>query len=225
MKSTRKVDVTASDDYDILSAIWILASNDDNPIITHKGIKYRLGLPDDYDVRGLVRSRAELFRDGIPAQRLAEWKQVLRTGKHLPSWIRDIEDKDVQKTTIDSLAPDDAFRSQFRAERDALRSPIEIIDWGLQHIDRLRKSTVETREEKIRRWTSMWIPLLSLFIALSAVISSAYMQIRNNNTQVDLKRYEVTFKTKQDAYSSFMRYVLASLRVPTRKTSIQWKTT
>jgi hypothetical protein len=38
--------------------------------------------------------------------------------------------------SVDEL--EDFFRSQFRAEEDAPRSPIEVLDWGLKHIDRLR---------------------------------------------------------------------------------------
>jgi hypothetical protein len=210
MKRLRKLDIVSSDDFDILAAIWILASNDDNPIMTYQGITYRLGLPKDYDAKRLVKSRPELFRSGLPAHRLKEWKAVLLTGRHLPSWIRDIQDGTTQRATIEALTSEDVFRSQFRAERDALKSPVEIIDWGLQHIDRLRKAFVEVREEKVKRWASIRLPLLSMLIALVALISTAYIQIKNNNTQAELKRYEVTFRTKQDSYSSFMRYVAES---------------
>ena len=178
--------------------------------MTYQGIKYRLGLPDDSSVKHLVQSRAEMFRAGLPAHRLTEWKAVLTSGKHRPSWIRDIEDRATQRAAIDALTFEDVFRSQFRAERDAPKSPVEIIDWGLEHIDRLRKASIEAREEKGKRWANIRMPLLSLVIALAAVISSAYIQIRTNNTQAELKKYEVTFRTKQDAYSSFMRYVLTS---------------
>src|SRR5260370_8517406 len=66
------------------------ASNDENPTITYEGIRYRLGLAPEFDVRGLVRAHGELFRHGIPAKRLEAWKQSMRMGKHLPYWIRDL---------------------------------------------------------------------------------------------------------------------------------------
>jgi hypothetical protein len=209
MKRSR-IETTGYDDFDILYAIWILASNDENPIMTYRSIKYRLGLPNAYDIKELVRKRAELFRRGIPVQRLKEWKDALLAGRHLPSWIRDIEDKSVQKATIESLTADDVFRSQFRPERDAPQSEIQIIDWGLQHIERLRKASAQAREERMKRWSNITIPVLSLLITLATVISSAYILIRNNEFQAGLKKYEVTFKTKQDGYGSFMRYVFAS---------------
>lgn len=219
MKRAGKLDVVGSDDFDILSAIWILASNYEDPIITYRGIKYRLDLADDYNLEQLVQSRAELFRAGLPAHRLKDWKEVLLSGRQLPSWIRDIEDKDAHKATIETLTSDHVFRSQFRVEREAPKSPVETIDWGLQHIDRLRKASTEAREQKVKRWTNILIPLFSVLIALTALISNAYIQIRINRTQADLKGYEVTFKTKQEGYSSLMSYVLASFESAYKKDS------
>jgi len=77
-------------------------------------------------------------------------------GQHLPSWIREIEDPTAQKQAIEALTPDDVFRSQFRAEKDAPRAPVEIIDWGLQHIDRLRKASIEAHEQSAKSW-QMWL--------------------------------------------------------------------
>jgi hypothetical protein len=125
---SKKLKENYSDELDILSATWILASNDENPIITYEGIKYRLGLPDDYDVKGVVRSRPELFRRGIPEGRLEKWKQDLLLGKHVPSWIRESESTEQRNARINALTAEDGFRSQFRAGEKAPRSPIEIID-------------------------------------------------------------------------------------------------
>lgn len=38
------------DDLDTVSAIWILASHDENPLITYTGLIHRLGLPANCDV-------------------------------------------------------------------------------------------------------------------------------------------------------------------------------
>jgi len=154
---------------DTVSAIWILACNDENPIITYEGIPYRLGLTLGFDIKRLVGTRAELFRHGIPSQRLRKWKEEMRAGKHLPAWIRDVDDEKTKAAAIDGLSADDVFRSQFRAEADAPRSPIEIIDWGIQHIDRLRKAGVEAREERFKWITGLAVPLFSMVIALAAI--------------------------------------------------------
>lgn len=197
--------IQGPDDLDIISAAWILTCNDENSIITYDGVRYRLGLPDHFDVKQLIASRVELFRHGITTRRLEMWKEEMRNGKHLPSWIRDTDDEEKRATMIEALTRDDVFRSQFRSEAGAPRSSIRVIDWGLQHVDRLRKATVEARDERFRRITGLALPTLSMIIALAAVLSSAYLQSRSINTQIESKEYETTFRIKEDAYISFMK--------------------
>ncbi len=144
------------DELDNLCAIWILACNDENPVITYSGLLTRLGLSEDYDIQGLIRSRRELFREGVSASRLHLWKQDMRAGKHLPSWIREIPDDDARQKTIDSLRSEDVFRSQFRTRKNAPQASIELIDWGLQHLDRLRKASLDARVQNAKRW-EIWV--------------------------------------------------------------------
>jgi len=54
------------------------------------------------------------------------------------------------------LADSDVFRSQFRATRNAPVSPIEIVNWGLEHIDRIRKGRIASREATAQSW-QMWL--------------------------------------------------------------------
>ena len=160
--------VVAPDVFDTLSAAWILASNDENPIMTYEGIRHRLNLPASFDVRALIQSRGELFRRGVPSSRLGEWKEEMLAGRHRPSWILDIEEKGAREQAIAALTPDDVFRSQFRAERDASRAPIELIEWGLDHIDRLRKASMEAREQSAKSW-QMW--LVFVVAAINVVVT------------------------------------------------------
>jgi hypothetical protein len=146
----------APDDLDILSAIWILASNDENPLISYRGLVFRLGLPATCDIRAIVRSRPELFRLGATQHRIDQWKSELLAGKSLPAWIRDIADTRERQATIEKLGPEDVFRSQFRAHANVERSPIEIIKWGLEHLDRLRKAKVEANDSSAKKW-QMWL--------------------------------------------------------------------
>lgn len=174
-KRQKRIEIKSPDIFDILSAIWVLACNDENPIITYEGIKYRLNLGDDFDYRGLVQSRGELFRRGVPDYRLDEWKDELRSGRHLPSWIQGIQDQNQRLTKINSITIDDVFRSQFRSGNNAPRSEIEIIDWGLQHIDRLRKASTEAQQEISRRW-ELRIVLIVAVLNLVATIAIAIVQ-------------------------------------------------
>src|SRR5207302_319723 len=106
-KMKRKHDLIEPDVFDVLSATWVFSCNDENPIITFEGVKhrlgriitfegvkYRLGLTEWIDIRGLVKSRADLFRLGVPPDRLERWKAGLRkavqTQGEVPSWIRDL---------------------------------------------------------------------------------------------------------------------------------------
>lgn len=206
----RCVIIKGPDELDILSAIWILSCNDENPIITYEGLKYRLSLPDEYNIKSLIQNRGELFRPCVPAKRLDEWKEQMKAGKHLPSWIKEITDKATRDAKIDEISREDVFRNQFRTKTSAGPAPINIIQWGLEHIDRLRKAGIEAREEKTKKITSMLIPSLSMLVAFIAVVSGAFLQYRNIGMQVDLKKYETSFRPKQEGYESFMKSILTS---------------
>lgn len=172
MKKKKRIAIK-SDEFDILSATWILSCNDENPSMSYEGIRCRLGLPTDYDIKGLIQRHGELFRKGVPRPRLEWWKDQMRLGKHLPAWIREIDDEITRKNLVEALSPDDIFRSQFRTANEAPQSPVEIIDWGLQHIDRLRKANFEYREQTAKRWEIWLVFLVSIInIIVSIFIAS-----------------------------------------------------
>src|SRR5215470_5249985 len=92
------------DEFDLLSALWIIASNDTNPLITYEGIKYRLNLPNNYNIKGLVHKRGELFRDHVSAHRLEDWKNTITENpSRRPSWIRSLGEESLQKAKIELL--------------------------------------------------------------------------------------------------------------------------
>jgi hypothetical protein len=202
--------VANTDDLDILSAAWILSCNDENPILTYKGIISRLHLPNAFDISGLVQSRRELFRPGILLSRLDAWKAKMKSGRSIPSWISEIEDKAARDKTIDDLTENDVFRNQFRTQDGAPKCDIELMDWGLTHIDRLRKSRAEERDTSIRKWGTIVIPALSILLALIALSASTWVGWSSIREQTAMKRYEVSFKPKQEAYSKFMSAMTAA---------------
>jgi hypothetical protein len=199
-----RVPISKTDDLDILSGIWIMSCNDDNPIMTYRSIRQRLDLSETHDVKAIVRSRPELFRPGILDSRLSAWKDLMKSGKSRPAWIVEIQNAVEQRQAIDALTRDDVFRSQFRVEDGAPKSDIEIIDWGLQHIDRLRKAAADEKEVRSRKWNLIIIPTVSLIIALASVIVSGLTQWHSANQQEETKRYEIEFAPKQRGFSSFM---------------------
>src|ERR1700758_4549761 len=116
------------EEFDILSSIWILSCNDENPMITYGSIKFRLGLPEEFDVKSIVTKRGDLFRLRVPETRLQDWKNEMLQGKKLPSFISNIDNKKQQEKVINSITVNDVFRNQFRTETVAPRAPIEILD-------------------------------------------------------------------------------------------------
>lgn len=205
------------DDLDTLSTIWILACVDKNPLVTYEGLVYRLGVPDRDWIKALVKKHGELFRTTGSATALETWKLAMLQNTRQPHWVVSIEDDAERRAKINSLTTDDVFRSQFRVA-DPSRSAIEIIDWGLQHIERLRKARVEAREERAKKWAVIWIPLITSFLGLIVLLSGVYVQVANTRTQKDLqmlsldiqkklKYYEVELKPKQDGYSSMMKHL------------------
>ena len=126
-------------------------------------------------------------------------------GKHLPSWLRDKENHEARKTAIESLKSEDLFRNQFRPEANAPRAPVEIINWGLEHIERLRKANSEAREEKQKRVTSYWLPLISAITALLAVLGGSVSQTLSLRSQTELKYYEVELTPKREGYIDFVK--------------------
>ena len=167
--------VSDLEEFDLVSAIWILASNDDNHLITYEGIRNRLVLEKSFDVKGLVQRRRELFRPGSPSGELDEWQAAMKNGKRIPPWIKLIQDQSMRLDAINRLNQDDVFRSQFRANRGDSKSAIEIVSWGLEHIDRLRQSKIATRDASAKGW-QMWLVFIVGVANIAATLAVAYVK-------------------------------------------------
>ena len=160
------------DVYGFLSSVWILASNDENPIMTYEGISHRLGVNNTPLVRSIIVDHQELFRLYVSPIQLMDWKDDMRQGKRLPGWIREMS-KAKMEEAINDLSGEDVFRSQFRVERDAPKTPIEVIQWGLEHIDRLRKADLEGKTTGLK-FLEVWGALILSFINLVLLVLSVF---------------------------------------------------
>lgn len=201
--------MTKTSHLDIVSATWILASNDENPLITYKSVIHRLGLEENFDIKGLIKVHGELFRQKASDKALTEWKNQMSSGKHLPSWVKSLSESEKQKA-INALTTDDIFRSQFRAKSSAPASDISIINWGLEHIERTRKVSTEQNHEKYKKLTMFWIPILTTTISILTVLTSYYNQQKLLDSQTSIKKMELEYKTKQDGYTNFMKNVISA---------------
>jgi hypothetical protein len=197
-------ELAASDAFGILSATWILASNDENPIMTYAAIYHRLRLPAEYPLRALIQARGDLFRLGVPEARLAAWKAKMIGGKAWPSWLHNLTDEE-RKAKIEALSRSDCFRSQFRTGDGEARSELAIIKWGLEHIERLRQAASEVSEARTRRWSALWIPLTSTALAALAIVGGALQTSQSRRADFELKRYELSFAVRQASYAKFMQ--------------------
>ncbi len=165
---TPRVSGRKPDLFDVLSAAWVMASNDENALMTYESIKKRLNLTPDYPIKEIIGARGDLFRKGVNRPRLDKWREEMLVGGNLPSWIRDIENPEDRQNRINNLTPDDVFRSQFRAKAGAPKSDIKIIDWGLLHINRLRRAYLEAREMRMNRW-QLW--LVSIGVVVNVILT------------------------------------------------------
>jgi hypothetical protein len=165
-----------NDDLDLLSSIWIMASNDETHLMTYEGIRHRLSLPRDFDVKALIKRRPELFRPGASPLALDDWKGKMLQGRSLPAWLRVLSDDQERLSAIKALSIEDVFRSQFRAPRASERSPIEIIRWGLEHLERLRKAKLEEREATAKSW-QVW---LIFGVSVVNVIATVILKLKGN---------------------------------------------
>ena len=163
------------DELNIIPAIWVLSSIDQNPMMTYRGIRYRLDLPEGYPLREAVQKRPDPFRLGVPKSHLdATTKEWRKDTSKLPAWLVALE-PDAREEAINALKPADTFRSQFRIEKRAERSPLEIVTWGLEHIDSLRKAGLEEREANMKIWLIM-APISSGILAFLGTILAALIR-------------------------------------------------
>lgn len=141
----------------------------------------------------------------------------MTSGSSVPAWILEMPAAERPKT-IDDLSQNDVFRNQFRVEDRAPKCSIETI---LTHLDLIRKSAATLREEKLKRWGTVIIPIGALAVALMAQAA----QWKTSNDQQDLKFYEVSFKPKQENYIAFMtafnESILACMSADAQKALVQ----
>ena len=152
--------------------------------------------------RSLVRSRPLSGQDCFKPDRRRR-KRYFKASNSQAGFGR-LKLRILREEVIAELGPRDVFRNQFRAGRDAPRCGLQVIDWGLQHIERLRKANSDAREEKVRRWTTIVIPVLSLLVAFLSVGATMYMQYQNLQTQSANSMYQITIQPKQANYASLM---------------------
>lgn len=201
------------EEFDVLSSVWIMANNDDDSLMFYESVKNRLGLHSKYQLKEIITKRSELFRRKISKHRLdllkIKWHaECAKAHPKMPSFIFRLDTAQERTDLIDSITEDDIFRSQFRVKDDAPKADIEIIDWGIKHIERLRNNLIDKKEKRKRILKEIWIPFGSILLTMIILISNIYMQRKSQEIQIDLKKYEISFKPKQDYYATILSSML-----------------
>jgi hypothetical protein len=214
-------------EFDIISAIWLLACTDRDTIITYRGIAHRLsvrGLDAD-GVRKKVKSRAELFSPVVASTWFGQWQTWVVNNGHFPGWVLELPGgSTVWKQTIRDLRRDDVFRCQLRTDTRPPNTPdpctqvvpSDLIKLGLEHIDRLRKAEAEKREEWLKRITGYRLPALALLVTAFAGLGSGFItwQSLENSRQsarqtaalagadAQIRLWDLGSRVRGDAYES-----------------------
>jgi len=229
--------IPLKDKFDALSALWIIASIEREPRIAIADVQYRLNLADDSLLRELVSERGELFALGCETHDLARWRADVKVSRPHPAWLKRREDdgEDVGRV-LESVSEGDIVRSVFRQGAGQERSPTELLEWGLRHIEALRTASREERENRRALRIGFWAPAVSAAVAIAAMLLTAYIQHTASDVQLQQAHYETEFTLRQQALVGFTSALLearecalagdsaglakARLRVPTSAEAI-----
>lgn len=93
-----------------------------------------------------------------------------------------------------------AFRSQFRIDHDLKAEPSDLatVNWGLEHIDRLRRGRAETRQSVIALTTGIGGVAIGAMVALTAPMITTLYQGR----PVDTARQTIDHQTLLTGYGA-----------------------
>jgi hypothetical protein len=199
-----RAEIAPEDEFYMLSAIWIMANRDENPLMFYGDVEHRLRR-NASEVRTLVERQRPLFRLGVTKGRLNKWKCTKleqagcssdqaptewqcsmyewEKGKALPAWLdekigpkKGLEDV---VSVLSAIERDDVFRSQWRLREDDEAAPIDLIEWGLGYLERRRKALLEAREATIKAWQIYLVAavgLLNVMVLIFNIVLSVYLK-------------------------------------------------
>ena len=147
----------------------------------------------------------QVFDDQGPAaeqERVREWlgdKTISSSRQALDSFLDD-------HFVIDEIA----FRSQFRIDRDLEAEPSDLatVNWGLEHIERLRRGRAETRQSVVALTTGIGGVAIGAMVALTAPMVTTIYQGR----PADTARMTIDHQKRIDGYGDLGKAVAAAGR-------------
>ena len=103
-----------------------------------------------------------------------------------------------------------AFRSQFRIDRDLAAEPSDLatVNWGLEHIDRLRRGRADLRQSVVALTTGIGGVAIGAMVALTAPMITTIYQGR----PADTARLTIDHQTRLDGYGALGKAVASAER-------------
>jgi hypothetical protein len=145
----------------------------------------------------------QVFDDEGPAgeqERVREWlndKSITSSQQALDNFLD-------ERFVIDEIA----FRSQFRIDPklEAEPSDLATVNWGLEHIERLRRGRAETRQSVVALTTGIGGVAIGAMVALTAPMVTTLYQGR----PADTARFTVDHQKRLDGYGSLGKATVAA---------------
>jgi hypothetical protein len=151
-----------------LFATWILACNDEQPIIFYKSLAERLGCDNTDDLREMVKNHRELFRPMKEAT-LNKYKKHYMDKPHCFPKVLNTNNESVEDAWR-HITTEDAFTSQFRRKPDEKKSSDDLRDWGVNYIQKRWDMVVKTREERRFIRSAIYIPVASIIVTIMLAV-------------------------------------------------------
>jgi hypothetical protein len=153
------------------------------------------GKPDDAPKRMALPDWLQAFDDEAPEgeqQRVRDWLQDRSITSSRQALDHFLDDRFVVDET--------AFRSQFRIDRDLKAEPSDLatVNWGLEHIERLRRGRAETRQSIVALTTGLGGVAIGAMVALTAPIVTTLYQ----GAPADTARETIDHQTLLDRYGA-----------------------
>ena len=147
----------------------------------------------------------QVFDDEGPAAeqaRVRKWlhdDRITSSGQALDSFLD-------ERFVVDEAA----FRSQFRVDHELKAEPSDLatVNWGLEHIERLRRGRAETRQSIVALITGLGGVAIGAMVALTAPIVTTLYQGR----PADTARLTIDHQTLLDRYSALATAVAVAER-------------
>ena len=172
---------------------------------TQKRPAARRGKAADQAQKYLLPDWLQVFDDQGPAadqERVRDWLQ----DKTITSSQQALEHFLDDRFVIDEIA----FRSQFRIDHDLEAEPSDLatINWGLEHIDRLRRGRADTRQSVVALTTGIGGVAIGAMVALTAPMITTLYQGR----PADTARATIDHQTRLDKYGALSKALVAAER-------------